>query len=289
MKMMKMCLFLLMLIFPLLVVAQEKQSVVTLKNGIELKGTIKSIDLTDAVTIVISGIETTIKMSDVAKIEEGKDNVPSNSQLSPNEKLIVTDTAEYPESFELDVYGTKIKMILVKGGEMNMGFDGDDSMDMKSEPVHKVKVTSFYISDEFIPSLLAAKLTDKKINTKWPYHEDKWIEVYDMVNAIAEKVNMPVRLPFEAEWEFAACSKQQDRIFSKCNNNEFCFDYFGEFNKLTESVVDPIGPRQGRRHVVRYYGEKNEKFDRSESDSRNHFRIVIKAKNVRFNMNSITQ
>ena len=279
---MKKLLLLLIVIFPFVVEAQDKQSVVTLKNGIELKGTIKSIDLSNALTIVISGIETTILMSDVAMIEEEKDNVPSNSQLSPNEKLIVTDTADYPESFDLEVYGTPIKMILVKGGEMNMGFDGDDSIDMKSEPVHRVKVTSFYISDEFVPSLLAAKLTDRKINTKWPYHEDKWIEVYEMVSAIAEKVNMPVRLPLEAEWEFAACSKQQDRIFSKCKNNEFCFDNFAEFDKLSESVVDPIGPRQGRRHVVRYYGEKNQKFDRSESDSKNHFRIAIKARNVKF-------
>ena len=155
--------FLLMLL-PIIAIAQNKLTTVTLKNGMELRGTIKSIDLSEALTIVISGVETTIKMSDVAKIEEEKDKLPSVSQLSPSEKLIVTDTANYPESFVLDVYGTKIKMILVKGGEMNMGFDGDDSLDMKSEPVHRVKVTSFYISDEFIPSLLAAKLTDRKIN-----------------------------------------------------------------------------------------------------------------------------
>lgn len=272
------------MLLPIIAIAQNKLTTVTLKNGMELRGTIKSIDLSEALTIVISGVETTIKMSDVAKIEEEKDKLPSVSQLSPSEKLIVTDTANYPESFVLDVYGTKIKMILVKGGEMNMGFDGDDSLDMKSEPVHRVKVTSFYISDEFIPSLLAAKLTDRKINTKWPYHEDKWVEVYDMVNAIAEQVKMPVRLPLEAEWEFAACSQEQDRIFSKCKNNEFCFDFFEEFDKLSESVLDPIGPRQGRRHVARYYGDKNEKFDRSESGSKNHFRIAIKARNVKFDI-----
>ena len=153
---------------------------------------------------------------------------------------------------------------------------------MKSEPVHKVKVTSFYISDEFIPTVLAAKLTSKKVSTKWPYHEDKWIEVYNMAKSISKEVGMPVRLPLEAEWEFAACSKQQNLIFSKCNNNEFCFDLYAPFERLTESVLDPIGPNNGKRHVVRYYGKGNEKFDRSESDSKNHFRIVIKAKNVIF-------
>lgn len=50
--------------------AQEKQSVVTLKNGTELTGVIKAIDPTDAMTLVIGGVETSIKMADVAKVGE---------------------------------------------------------------------------------------------------------------------------------------------------------------------------------------------------------------------------
>ena len=71
----KLLTFLLLTILPVFVLAQEKQSVVTLKNGTELKGTIKSLVPTDSLTIVISGIETSIKMSDVAKIEEAKETV----------------------------------------------------------------------------------------------------------------------------------------------------------------------------------------------------------------------
>lgn len=279
---MKKLLILLITLLPLLANAQSGQSKITLKNGTEIKGVIKTIDPAEALTISIGGVEMTVKMSDVAKIEEEKAQLSYAPVLSSTEKLIVTETIKYPESFELEVFGTKIKMILVEGGEMNMGFDGDDSMDMKSEPVHKVKVTSFYISDEFIPTELAAKLTTKKINMKWHYHEDKWIEVYDMAKSISREVGMPIRLPLEAEWEFAACSKQQNKIFSKCINNEFCFDFFAPFERLTESVLDPIGPQNGRRHVVRSYGRGNDKFDRSDSDSKNHFRIAIKAKHVIF-------
>ena len=283
---MKQLLLLLIVFIPLMTKAQNKQSVVTLKSGTELKGIIKSIDPLDALVIVIAGVETTIKMADVARIEEEESRTvvvsePQTPQLSPNAKLVVTDMAEYPDSFTLKVFDTEINMILVRGGDMNMGFDGDNSMEMKSEPVHKVTVTSFYISDTFIPSILAQKLTDKKINTKWPYHEDRWQEVNDMIAKISLEVGMPLRLPLEAEWEYAACSKQQKQIFTKCSNNEFCFDFFADFEKLQESVIDPTGPESGKRHVARYYGDGNEKFDRGENDLKNHFRLVMKAKNIK--------
>ena len=270
--------------------AQSGQSKIILKNGTVLKGVLKSINPAEALTITIGGVDMTIKMADVVKIEEESSEsseraqLSSSSLLSPTEKLIVTETEDYPESFNLEILGTTIKMILVKGGEMNMGYDGDGSRGMKSRPVHKVKVTSFYISDEFIPTRLAAKLTSKKIDTDWPYHEDKWIELSEMANSIGKEVGMPVRLPLEAEWEFAACSKQQSSIFTKCDNNEFCYDFFAPYENSSEVVVDPEGPKNGKKHVVRYYGNGNakEKFDRSDYDPKNHFRIVIKAKDVKF-------
>ena len=97
---MKKLLLLLMLLMPLLANAQDKVSVVTLKNGTQLNGVIKAIDPMDAMTIVIGGIETTIKMADVAKVEEANTPQPAPppaQQLSLNDKLVVTDMANYDE------------------------------------------------------------------------------------------------------------------------------------------------------------------------------------------------
>lgn len=263
----------------LIIGAQEKLSVVTLKNGTELTGVIKAIDPLDAMTIIIGGVETTIKMSDVAKVDE-RTNVETPSkalQLTKNSKLIVTDTKEYPDSFQIDVNGTKINMILVRGGDMNMGFEGDDSVDMNSEPVHPVSVTSFYISNKCITSKLAKELIDKKVDTGRLYYRGKWKDIEALIRQINQITGLPLRVPTEAEWEFAACSDKQNLIFEYNDDDEFCSDYFGSFDNFY-NTIDPTGPDTGRRHVVRYYGKGDRKFDRDHSDPANRIRLVMKAK-----------
>lgn len=280
----------LLLIFalPLLATAQEKLSVVTLKNGTELTGVIKAIDPTDALTISIAGIETTIRMADVASVKEAVApiaSVTSNEKEAPkllsDEKLVVTDYADYPDSYDLKVGEAKIKMILVRGGEMNMGFDGPHSIWMDSEPVHKVKVTSFYISETYVTKDIARQITGKGGKNGYCIAY-KWKIANDMAEKIAEFSGIPVRLPTEAEWEFAACSSVQELIFTKCNDVEYCSDWFEKFG-MQESRIDPQGPQNGRRHVVRAYNRKHGKFNRShlkeyETDCR--FRLVIKAKDI---------
>lgn len=278
---MKKLLILLFVLIPLLASAQEKQTVVTLKSGTELKGVIKSIDPTDALIIVIAGIETTIKMDDVARIEEYKETIKKTEkpQLANNEKLVVTDFEDYPDSFFINVCGTKIKMILVRGGDMNMGFDGKGSIDMNSQPVHKVSVTSFYLSETCIKSELALQLTDNKFDKTREFYIGKWVDVDAMAKKIGQITNLPIRMPTEAEWEFAACSDKQGLIFKHNDDDEFCSDYFAEF--VMESITDPSGPVSGRRHVVRYYGKGNRRFDRDHSDSANRLRLAIKAKDLK--------
>lgn len=277
---MKKLLLLLMLLLPMMANAQEKVSVVTLKKGTQLSGVIKAIDPMDAMTIVIGGIETTIKMADVAKVEESYTPQPAPApvqQLSLNDKLVVTDMANYDEYIDLKLGDTNLRMILVRGGEMNMGFDGSGSMDMKSEPVHKVAVTSFYITETFVTGKLAQAFTDKKITSD--YYMTGWKSAKAIVDSIADVTGLPFRLPTEAEWEYAACSKQQKQLFGKCNDEEYCSDYYGKFNGM-DYEVDPTGPTSGRRHITRYFGENNEKFDRSQSTVSSYFRLVLKAKDV---------
>lgn len=87
------------MILPIQTMAQDKISVVTLKNGTVLKGAIKAIDPTDALTIVIAGIETSVKMENVAKIEEDKEYNPTPQPGSNNNNLPNNNNSDNPESF----------------------------------------------------------------------------------------------------------------------------------------------------------------------------------------------
>lgn len=266
--------------------AQSGKSVVVLKNGTELVGVIKSINPTETLTLVIAGVETKIKMEDVAKVEEYIDSSSSmgkddNSHNKKEEKIKVTDQEEYLDSFDLKIGDSKMKMILVRGGDIVMGFDGRHSLAMRSEPIHKVKVTSFYMSDTFVTSEIVSQLTKKKKKDDY-YKASNWDKANEIVQLMAQNSGLKLRLPTEAEWEYAACSIAQDKIFTLCKDFEFCYDWYDEYEDL-ENITDPTGPKKGNYHVARAFDRPRGKLDRSDCQfhkTNENFRIVIKAVDV---------
>ena len=71
--------------------AQQSLSSVILKNGTELRGYIKSIDPSDALTMIISDKEVKIKMSEILQVNSAPANdssLPNKSDVSHKERII---------------------------------------------------------------------------------------------------------------------------------------------------------------------------------------------------------
>lgn len=285
----------------------QKQVVIKLKNGATIKGELKSLDPLGDVVLIIAGKETTIPMEKVDNLETL--DTPQPSQVSTytanesvdlgNKKLIVTDDASYPEKITVNIGNTPVEMILVRGGKMNMGFDGDHSRAMKSEPVHEVSVTSFYMSVEPLSAetIEAFGTNIKKLSNGKIVDGKAVINKYNDVETIIKKIENATgkcyRLPTEAEWEYAACNEVQNLLFAYTAKKkkymlEWCGDYFDEFKK-DGITVDPTGPISGKEHVIRAYNNQHGKLDRDIPPSqktryyKGFVRLVIKAKDVQNN------
>lgn len=298
---------------------QKQMVTVKLKTGTTITGEMKSFDPMTKIVMVVAGKETTILMSKVANVEMVQNtpvatNQPVTTQpvVTPqpqtvaqapvvasateplgNRKLLVTEVTGQTERISVNIGQTPIEMILVNGGRMNMGYDGDGSRRMHSEPVHEVAVTSFYISTQPLPASLVTGIVGSKNvdgNGNQPAQVRNFDDVEKVISVIASQTGRSFRLPTEAEWEFAASSDKQNSIFSIAGGRdvayEWCSDWLDWYPESGVVVTDPTGPTRGKQHVVRSFNGKRGKFDRSgDIDEDDAYlglvRLVIKARDIK--------
>lgn len=125
---------------------------------------------------------------------------------------MVFDSCNTISDQEFEVNGVKFKMIAVEGGSFMMGATPGQGTDAREneKPAHKVTVDDFLIGEtEVTQELWFAVMGSNPSHFKWldgdhPVENVSWNDVQEFIKKLNEMTGKEFRLPFEAEWEYAA-------------------------------------------------------------------------------------
>lgn len=205
---------------------------------------------------------------------------------------------------DFEVNGVKFRMIAVEGGSFMMGAtpgQGDDARE-NEKPAHKVTVDDFYIGEtEVTQELWFAVMGNnpssfKRDDGSLPVENVSWNDVQIFIKKLNVITGQRFRLPFEAEWEYAARGgrKSTDKKYSGSDNVdevswngdnsggsphsvaskmanelgiydmsgnvwELCEDWYGEYFETEQ--INPRGVVGGNEMVVKGGGWFNHKDD----------------------------
>jgi len=239
----------------LLCYAQNNTARVTLKNGTTYSGKVVELDPQSHITILIAGIETRIDIGDVGSIEDATSQSISED-LSHASSPITTEKKEQalPDNYTIEIGPYKIKMVLVKGSVFSMGYDGKGSQSMRSEPVHSVELSDYYVNSAPLEKDLVNYIKGKTKNSgklAGFYHPSSKADADLVASKIAQHTHLPIRLITEAQWEYLATNKTRVFVFHYFENEQnCCFDSYREYSATRSPQLDPC-PKGGPNYVIR--------------------------------------
>jgi len=206
---------------------------------------------------------------------------PSGSQAEPSKEL------------NLDLGGgVTMKLVLIPAGKFIMGSPDSEKWRSKDEgPQHEVTLSKpFYmgvteVTQAQYEAVMGTNPSDFE-GAANPVEEVSWNDATEFCKKLSEKTRQAVRLPTEAEWEYACRAGSKtgfsfgdadeglgDYAWYSANSGntthpvgqkkpnawglfdmhgnawEWCADWYGEYPK--GAVTDPQGPASGRSKILR--------------------------------------
>jgi len=257
---------------------QEKSVRITLKSGTVLTGQLVELDPSSHLVLRIADIDSRIEMDSVSSIES-ENTIVASQQTDTQEPFV--ESFDGPSSFIIPLKGEQIEMVLINGGDFLMGYDGRGSRSFCSEPIHPVRLNSFYVSKTPVSIEQARIILEKKnigiANSFGNYAPSSWNFANTVAEKLAEHSGLPVHMITEAQWEYIATSKYVKSIIYQDYEYEWCYDLFDTYPETEEPVLNPSGPETGYLHTFRgWFSEKNEYYKRNKAYSGNSIGAVVR-------------
>ena len=257
--------------------AQQKMTRVTLKSGTIVTGTIVEFNPSSHITLNVSGFETRIEMADVESVEAAPGEAAPS--LGNDASIVSVESSNYPPVHIVEIGPYELELILVKGGQFSMGFDGRGSQKLRSEPVHEVILNDYYVNRYPLGKDLVTYLKSGKGDPDENYRSYSakgWRDANKIAESLATVTGLPFQLISESQWEYMATTDAKSLLEVERNESNYCLDLFGEYIETARPIVDPTGPTRGSSHVVRFLDAAGPQVFGRESENKSLVSNVIR-------------
>lgn len=145
-------------------------------------------------------------------------------------------------NLQITVGDVAFDMVWVEGGTFAMGSTDSDASSDES-PVHNVTLSGFYVGKYEVTQLLWTYVMGR--NPSWfnvddnlPVEMVSWDDCQDFITKLNELTGKTLRLPTEAEWEYAARggNKSKGYKYSGSDTIDDVAWYYGNSNSTTHPV-----------------------------------------------------
>lgn len=192
--------------------------------------------------------------------------------VAPGTVADLTPFANDHGTFTLSVDGISFELVPVDGGSFSMGETADQGV-RKNPDIHQVLLDGFAIgaqevTQELWKAVMGSNPSPKE-NPAAPVSRVTWEEAVKFTARLAHKTGLPLRLPTEAEWEFAARGGNASLHYRYSGSNEqvgavnelgikdmsggvqeWCSDVWQD-KTGPDLAINPTGPAEGDDHVAR--------------------------------------